>query len=636
MVKPRRALIGRQATLGLLLTLLVWGALQWIAPTWLSRIDERSADLAWRLTAEHKDERRLIVVDIDEKSLRDIGPWPWPRATQAQLIEKLAQAGVSQQIHDVVFADARPDDQNLAAAVRQHQPVLSQVFALQQGGDVSGGQLAGALPWPGCPTPFGAASGYLANAPEVVTQAKHVGHITPRIAADGSVRHVPAVICFQGKSYPALSLAAILAGAQETDFALRRGTSWLDADWRLESAALAQGHIPLDANGDLRVSWRMHPDSLISVSASDILTGRVPKGLLDQAWVLVGSTAFGLHDAVATPFSGADAGLHVHAQIITALIDGRTPYQPRITPWLQALAALLGLVLLWALRHWRLPAHLIPVWALGAAALLWLPHAWALTSQSLWFGWASPALFIMLSGLVLGILEHAQSRIDRDRLYAHLSSYLPEPVAAALALQSPSNAIKATEQQVTVLFADIRNFSAYVEARPPEEAAAVLHTFFSVATKVVESHGGVIESFQGDAVLAVWSGESGNHASHALQAAIGLQESLQNCLPDPAPAGLEPLALGVGVETGRALVGSFGPASRRTHLVLGRTVTVASRLVDMTAELAHPILVGEGTVAQVGGGAKLVSMGTFLLEGMRVPHHVYAYPLVSAPRIEPN
>jgi adenylate cyclase len=473
----------------------------------------------------------------------------------------------------------------------------------------------------------------LANAPEIAAAAKFVGHITPRIAANGGVRHVPAVICYQGKSYPTLSLAAIMAGNQDTNFALRRGTSWLEADWRLESASLAQAHIPIDANGDLRVSWRMHPDSLISLSASDVLAGRVSAGLLDQAWVLVGSTAFGLHDSVATPFSGADAGLHVHAQIVTALIDGRTPYQPLIAPWAQAMAALLALLTLWALRIWQFPAYLLPVWALGAAALLWLPFAWALTSHALWLGWASPAFFIVVSGFVLGILEHAKSRIDRDRLYAHLSSYLPEPVAAALALQPPSSAIKAIEQQVTVFFADIRNFSAYVEARPPEEAAAVLHTLFSVATKVVESHGGVIESFQGDAVLAVWSGEPSSHAQRALKAAVELQATLQNQLPDPAPAGLEPLALGIGIETGRALVGSFGPASRRTHLVLGRTITIANRLVEMTAELAHPILVGEGMVAQLGGGSNLESMGTFLLEGMRVPHHVYAYPLVSAPHI---
>jgi adenylate cyclase len=198
---------------------------------------------------------------------------------------------------------------------------------------------------------------------------------------------------------------------------------------------------------------------------------------------------------------------------------------------------------------------------------------------------------------------------------------------------------------VSVLFADIRNFSAYCEARPPEEAAAVLHAFFSTATKVIEAQGGVIEAFQGDAILAVWNGEpepgtladpaastahTSDHARRALQAAINLQAAMHGVLPDPAPAGLEPLALGIGVESGPAMAGSFGLASRRTHMVMGRTVTIASRLVDMTAELAHPILVGEGLAAQVGASG-LESMGTFMLDGMRVPHHVYAHPLYLAP-----
>ena len=156
-----------------------------------------------------------------------------------------------------------------------------------------------------------------------------------------------------------------------------------------------------------------------------------------------------------------------------------------------------------------------------------------------------------------------------------------------------------------------------------------------------------IEAFQGDAVMAVWNADlntapkpgsgagtpaKASHAQQALQAAINLQLAVQDVLPDPAPAGLEPLSLGIGVETGPAMAGSFGLASRRTHMVMGRTVTIASRLVEMTADLAHPILVGEGLAGQIGG-AGLESMGTFLLDGMRVPHHIYAYPLDRAPRI---
>ena len=628
----------------------------WFGQPWLQALQERASDWAWRQAASRQDERRLIIVDIDERSLAAIGPWPWPRATQAQLIERIAQAGAGQQILDIVFAEPRPGDPLLAQALQRHDSLLAQVFALEQGGQPSVGQLAGALPWPSCPAPFGQASGYVANSaslqPAPATAATPAttppatapaGHITPRIASDGITRHQPAIICHAGRSYPALAIAALLHGAGDTRLQLQRG-DWLQAPWLLQPGS-GLAPIPLDERGDLRIPWRQHPDSFISLSAADLLTGAPPPGLLDGAWVLIGSSAFGLNDTIATPFDGAASGLQAHAQLLTALIDGQLPRTPRIAPALQALAGLASALLLCALllhgtrpaapasaAPRRLQAYQLPLAGIALAALLWLGHSLLQTQSPWWLGWAAPALFTLLTGLYLGIFEHARSRIDRDRLYSHLSSYLPAPVAAALALQPPSSAIQAQLRQVSVLFADIRNFSAYCEARPPEESAAVLHAFFSTATRIVQQHGGVIEAFQGDAIIAVWNGQlqtdpsAAPHAGAALQAAIALQNAVQSQLQGPPPEGLEPLTLGIGVETGPATVGSFGLASRRTHMVMGRTVTIASRLVHMTADLSHPILVGEGLAGQLGG-AGLQSMGTFLLDGMRVPHHIYAHPL---------
>lgn len=636
----RKGVVG----LGLLVAVAVWClTLYWAGPS-ISALEERSTDLVWRLSAESSDERRLIVVDIDEKSLNEVGPWPWPRSVQAQLVQRIGQQGAQQQVLDIVFSDATADDPKLAAALRQHPVVLSQVFALEQGGAPMAGRLLGELGWPTCPAPFGHANGYLANSPGILAEGGlHAGHITPRVSTDGMVRHQPAVVCFDNKAYAALGLVALMKGSSEKDLVLERGTGWLDAPWTLRGVSPSFPPVPLDRRGDLRIPWRNHPDSFISVSASDVLAGRVPAGLMDKAWVLVGSSAFGLNDSIATPFSGASAGLQAHAQIILGLIDGRLPYQPRLAPAYQALAALGGLALLvFLLGRRRFAPYLLPVVAAAWVLGLWGLHAVALVQHNLWLGWVEPGWLVLLAGLLLGLVEHAKSRIDRDRLYSHLSSYLPAPVAASLALQRPSSAIEASTRQVSVMFADIRNFSAYCEARPPEEAAAVLHAFFSTATEIVAQHGGIVESLKGDAVVAVWhagpqagskAGGSDQHASHALQAAVALQQAIQGVLPDPAPEGLEPLSLGIGLETGPALSGSFGLASRRTHLLLGRTVTIAARLADMTADLSHPILLGEGMAAQVTG-TELLSMGTFMIDGLKQPRHLYAHPLMSAPRLD--
>ena len=632
----RRGVVG----LSLALAALVWSACMWWAPATLAALEERSTDLVWRFSADNADERRLLIVDIDERSLAEIGPWPWPRSTQAQLIQRLAHQGVQQQVWDIVFADTTSDDAKLADAISQHQPVLSQVFALEQGGVPMSGQLQGALGWATCPAPFGTASGYLANTPGIYQAGRvYVGHITPRVAADGLVRQQPAVVCYDNKAYPALALVALMKGSSEADLVLERGTSWLDAPWTLRGASPSFSPVPLDRRGDIRIPWRIHPDSFISISAADVLAGRVPAGLMDKAWALIGSSAFGLNDSIATPFNGASSGLQAHAQIITGLIDGRLPFQPRLSMLYLLLAALTGLWLLVYLSgKRRFAAYLIPLVAAAWATGLWGVHALMLVQQNMWLGWVEPALLVLAAGLALGVVEHAKSRIDRDRLYGHLSSYLPAPVAASLAVQSPSSAIEASTRQVSVMFADIRNFSAYCEARPPEEAAAVLHAFFSTATEIVAQHAGIVESLKGDAVVAVWhagphSGGSDQHASHALKAAVALQQAVLGVLPDPAPEGLEPLSLGIGLETGPALSGSFGLASRRTHLLLGRTVTIAARLADMTADLSHPILLGEGMAAQVTG-VELLSMGTFMIDGLKQPRHLYAHPLTSAPRLD--
>lgn len=630
-------------------SLLLWALLAIAFPSGLQPLQDRLGDLAWRLGSRVETERRLILVDIDERSLQEVGSWPWSRTLGAQLMDKLAEQEAGLQIWDVVFADARTGDDALRSAVARHKPVLSQVFALPGQGDViQSGVLGGEFPWATCPLPFVEASGFMGNSADVLNPQARIGHITPRLSEDGVVRSQPAVLCYGERAYGALGVAALAQAAGEDEVKLVQGHNWLEPAWRLQGLRSGFLNLPLQPDGDMLLPWALRPESFISVSAADVLHGRVPEGLMRGAWVLVGSSAFGLNDRIATPHGSAQAGMLAHAQLLVAAMDGRVPYTPRAHLLLQCLAVVGGLGLMVVLQRVRrsplagrgrvreelreFPVQWLPVIGLAWGGVLAIVQGYLLVEHGWSIALLPAAVAVASGGIFWAAMEHTRSRKQRDRLYSHLSSYLPKPVAASLALQPPSSAIKASMRQVTVMFADIRNFSAYCEERPPEEAAAVLHTFFSTATDIVQSERGVIEAFQGDAVLAVWYGDDdrgadeSQHARHALQAAVRLQAAMEQALPDPAPAGLEPLALGIGLESGLAMAGSFGLASRRTHMILGRTVTVASRLVNMTADLSYPILVGEGLAAQVGA-SQLASLGTFFLDGMRVPHHIYAHPL---------
>jgi len=590
-------------------------------------IEERSADWIWRFGASDRVERRLILVDIDEPSLQAHGSWPWPRVRLAELSDRLAAEGTALQIFDLVLPEPASGDEQLRFRLRRNHAVLSQIFALDERTHAASGVPSFPLGWAACPPSIPVSRGYIANAS--IYSEIPAGHISPKVGDDGIVRLQPSLICADGKAFPALFITALLhAHGQGTDgLGFERGSGALGPPWLLTGVPLTGAGVPLDHAGNVRIPWVQKTQGWVSLSAADVLAGRVPQGVLNNAWVVIGSTALGLNDRIATPFGGSGAGLAVHAQLLQGALDSAIPAVPRFARGYETLVILLGCVLLAALMRSRPSLTLLAAAATCLSVLLFLAKSWLLLAQALWFEWVPGVLFLLLFALCHGTYAYARSRFERDRLYNHLSSYLPGPVAAALARQDPSDAIDADRRSVAVLYADVRNFSGYCETRPPEESTRVLHAFFSMATCVIEEHGGIVESLQGDAVLAVWGG--GPHVvdcERALYAARLMLKASRELLPPPQPEDLAPLELGIGLEAGVAIVGSFGLARRRTHLALGYPVTTAARLQEMTAELAHPILIGEGMAASLTTHP-LTSQGIFLLDGLKVPCHIYAYPL---------
>ena len=310
----------------------------------LSRWEERLASNTWSLANSSATERRLVVVDIDEKSTQALGPWPWPRERMASLLTGLNAYGVNLKVVDVLF-DGEQDktqDAALAQALKAGSPtVISQLFALSPDAQVKSGQLSGHIPGllgnaasvnqnlaNDCSAPTTAAYGFLAPAAPFVQQGLSVGHISPTVDADGGIRRVPALVCFGGKTYPTLAVAALSAA---TGFApiLQTQSGLFKPSLALDIGGF---QLPIDAQGQLRVSYQMPRSGFVSVSAVDVIQGKVHSNLLKGAWVLVGSTAFGGGDAVPTPQGGAVGGVEIHAQILSAALDGRTPYAPVWAP----------------------------------------------------------------------------------------------------------------------------------------------------------------------------------------------------------------------------------------------------------------------------------------------------------------
>ena len=627
-------------------------ALQLLAPGVLGSVERIAGDLNWRWLAKPvPTERRVVVVDIDERSLQEVGAWPWSRATLARLSERLKSAGATVQVYDIVFPEPRDGDELLAAAWSAAPVTAGQILSIDPAVTPSAGTVTGASAQE-CPAWAPRSHGVLANAPELARAVRSAGHLTPRVASDGVVRTVPALICHQGRAYPSLALAALgrVAGEASGQGWLwqtpgeSRAPAWVQAPHELAHPLLPGIRVPLDERGDVRVPYRRDRTAFASVSAADVLAGRADPGLFSGVVVLVGATAFGLSDAVATPLNPVASGLEVHAQLLAGLLDQRLPVTPAGAVPLQWLAGLAVLALLFALAPRLAPAApdsplsrvavaRLPVAGALLALALYMGALAALEQFDLWLPWAVPAALALLGAVLLATVEHGLTRDQRERLFAHLGAYLPRPVARRLADSAPSGQIQVEQREVTVLVADIRNFSAFAAHRPPAETASLLHAFFSSAVEVIEAHGGVVENVVGDSLMAVWNaygegapdGSEGRHP--ALRAARELLRQTRPLLEAHQPAHeagpVQPLALGIGLESGRAVVGSFGPQRRRVHAALGEPVSVASRLQAMTQELSYPILVGPA-LAQSLAPDETESLGEYLLEGLTRHYAVHA------------
>jgi len=599
----------------------------------LQNLEERFGSLGWTLDPDDSEEQRILLVSIDEKSVAAIGAWPWPRSEMARLVTALNEYGVQLQLHDIVYAEPNTGDELLVSALTGAQgavigAVIGQVPSLFSSQELKTGMLTHPVTGVSCESRLPQSSDFVA--PHEGYSAVPKGHITPIISTDGAVRYVSALICVDGQPYPTMALSALLQGIgnDEWSVSVSAGRSLLSPAQILEVNGYPGFSVPLDEHGNMRVSFRKAPESFISIPAIDVMNKTVDSELLDNSWVLVGATAFGIGDVIPTPYSGATPGVELWARILTSLLDATVPYTPRFASHFMVVLVFLAGVFLYLLAGARekISAYGLPIAGLLLpVAAFWL-HVQLLMSMEIWFGWIFPSVFSICAASMLLLLEQGKLRSERGRVFSNLNSYLPGDVAKEIAYSLPSSKINAKRRDVTLLCADLRNFAAFGEARTPEESASILHFFFVKATEIVEKHGGRIQEFKGDGLLAVWDSQDSISARTALTAAQQMQEVISPCLVHKnLPSRLSPLALGIGIEQGPALIGSIGPANRRTHTLLGDTVTITLRIQEMTAELAQPILIGECASRQLSEFG-LESQGSYLLSGLRIPHLLFALP----------
>ena len=557
-----------------------------IQSTAIESLDLFIRDSAQRANVSERQETRLAVVDINEESIQALGPWPWPRQQLADLTEKLLQDhGAALVVLDMVFPEARDPkgDAALLALAESGQLVLSEVLDYEDRIEpVLTGALSSGLASvrevhksheTALPT-LPHATGFMGNH-SMLAKAPCVGNIGFRPDADGQLRRLPLVSEWDGRLYAGLSLASLHCLGLLSNEELRR----FEGNWRLR--------------------FRQADTSWLSIPAVDILRDQ-PIPSLKGRIVLVGSSALGLADRVATPLSNSVAGVYIHAQALSELLDLRDlgePVSRRLSLLVQlVLVACLAAVIVWG-RSLR--------WLVAGLTLLVLAWAGFAVWQSLL---ASPSVLSAglwgMGLLVLGLmpLEWFHDRRAARTSLALLSRYVAPSVLKELMQQaSNENPLAPRSREVTALVADMADYSVITRSLTLQDAAFVTRSFLEALTVPVWTYRGTLDRYSGDGLVAFWGAplNQTDQTDLAVDAAKAMKKAVDE-LNERLTARLLPrVEVRIGIARSQALVGDFGTRYRAAYTAVGNCINLAARLESLAKELHESILISNEASQQI-------------------------------------
>ncbi len=542
----------------------------------------------------------IVIVDIDEKSLaamqKDAGRFPWPREVYADLVLGLAAQKPLAIVFDLMFSEPdrfRPEsDRAFVEAVVPLSNVFFPMLRLDRRDDPNGvsaaelGPLLGLVRRPGADPgtriavvpPLALPSELWRGGPiNFVEDPDHVGrrYLLRSVVGGWELPSLPARV--------ALDLGFGVPDAE--DFILA---------WRGGSRGLPRASFS-DLYEDFGRAKRQRPQ--------DEFTGKI---------VIIGAAAPGLGDLRVTPLSNTQPGVEILATAIENLKNGRA--MRNSGDWAPAAAAFLLIALLTAGFLRNLNAGRIAV-GLGAASVALLAASWFAAGRLLLLPLLAPLGAAWLLYFAAAIAAYLRERRAREEAIAMFSRFVNPHVVRQLMERGGLEGGGRT-REVTLLFSDIRGFTTLSETRAPEEVVAVLNRYFTLQVEVIFRHGGSLDKFIGDAIMAFWGAplDDPEHARHAVACALDMADALLAFRDELGEAG-RGFDVGIGVHSGPAVVGLIGSEKRREYTSIGDTVNLASRIEGLTKEAGRRILVSRATMERCAGAFDFVSCGTFQARG---------------------
>lgn len=618
---------------GLLLTVLMLvPVVQDSRPALLERFEHDLYDVRLRQFLADDIDPRIVIIDVDEKSLAAEGRWPWSRNKLAMLVDQLFDHyGVAMVGFDMVFSEADhsvdlrelqallaeqplPDalaelnsDRRFSEALADRPVVLGYLFDRSrrqlQVGHPGEAVISPAEPYhkalAGLPIPQ--ASGVISSTAQLHSSGPWHGFFdNPLVDSDGVYRRVPMLQRYEDQYYPSLSLAMMLALFDDATVVPVIETDITGEKRALDAIEAAGIRIPVDQYGAALVPYRGRQGSFPYISATDILQGRAALARLEGTIALVGTSAAGLLDLRVTPVSHRYSGVEVHANLIAGMLDEKIQHQPDYT---------LGVEITQLLISGLLLSLLIPrasVMLSTAITLLWLGLLIALNLYA-WSAlqWVIPLGYTLVLVIVLFLFQQTTGYFFETRNVAQLANqfgqYIPPEVVQELSQQDQSVQLSGESRDMTVFFSDVRDFTSLSEQLSPQQLTRLMNIYLTGMTEIIHDQRGTVDKYIGDAVMAFWGAplRDDKHPQHALHGAMQMLERLPRLNQQLQQEGLPAVRVGMGIHCGAMSVGNMGSEFRMAYTVMGDAVNLASRLEGLTKYYGCPLLVSGELAARV-------------------------------------
>ena len=570
-------------------------------PSFIEGVDRTAGDARFKARGKAATADEVIIVAIDEKSVNELGRWPWPRTTMARLIDNLAPAKVVGL--DIVFSEPETleRDNALGNAVKKAGNVVLGYFLREEATsepdkkainqiDRSKIKIVKMLENTSS-VPIVDLPGIETNIPVIGKDASGFGlfNILPD-GNDGILRRSQLIFLYKGDMYPSLALEA-LRKYLEGDVVLQI------APYGVDGLSINDRELPVDEGGSFQLNFYGKGGTFKTYSAVDIIKGRLPREAIKGKIVFVGATEKGIYDLRVTPLDPIYPGVEVHATVAANVLQKRfLIHDSRVIALDIFFIIFLSIGLCASLtRVHRTFISLIIFLAfllLHTAVNFYLFSSYNLVASAIY-----PFIGISLSYLLAEAYRNIVVESKGRFLKKAFGSYVSPELVSEILKNPDSLKLGGEKREITILFSDIRGFTSLSEKLAPEELVSILNEYLTPMTRIVLEEGGYLNKYIGDAIMVICNApiDLSDHPKKGCIIALRWVKELEKLNEKWKKEGHPLLGIGVGVNTGDAVIGNMGGDLRFEYTAIGDTVNLASRLEAMNKLYGTVIIATEST-----------------------------------------